>query len=121
MTTHNNILVIDKKDVSKNGDEIIMHQLKKNSLALVMVQASWCGYCKQAKPHFKKAADMFEGKVQFATIPEDGPNERKELINMLDVRGYPTYYVCRNGVCEKSDENLRTVEGITSFLNKNGF
>lgn len=67
--------------------------LKKKRHALVMFYAPWCGHCKNLKPHYQNAAQVFEDEPQITLAAVDC-TEHNEVCKFAEVSGYPTikYY-----------------------------
>jgi len=89
--THNNF----KKEVLESDD-----------LWMVDFYAPWCDYCKKLFPHWKKAAETFEGQARFGMV--DATRE-EGLANQFNIEGFPTIKVFPKG--EKSLKNMQDYQG----------
>ncbi|KAK3931157.1 Protein disulfide-isomerase A5 [Frankliniella fusca] len=90
--------------------------LKKKRHALVMYYAPWCGHCKNLKPHYQDAAQVFEDEPQVTFAALDC-TEHGEVCKFAGVSGYPTlkyYHYYNKG---QSDYNGgRTKEDLVKFM-----
>jgi thiol-disulfide isomerase/thioredoxin len=99
------IAFLQLTDFDDNGN-VINQEIPKNKPIVIMLQASWCGHCKNAKPSFQNFANNNVDTVFCATVAADGtqPGE-KELaqkfaggIKGISVYGFPTYIgIKKNG------------------------
>jgi thiol-disulfide isomerase/thioredoxin len=80
---------------------------------LLMVQGGFCGHCTTAKPAFQKLHDKTQGKFFVATVAsEDEPN----LVKLLGVQGFPTYFVIRHGKIAEESKAGRELGGMEAML-----
>ena len=110
------------KDFDNNGN-LITPELQ-DKIVIIMIKASFCGYCKMAMPAFQETANKNKKvTVFFASIHGDGKEEgEKELnsrIKKIDpsFRGFPAYCAYKNGKYIKSHDGGRTVNDLEKFLN----
>jgi thiol-disulfide isomerase/thioredoxin len=84
---------LESKDVDDNL-QISHDGAKINQNGIVMVQADWCGHCKNAKPDLKKLYEANKGKYFVGTVFEAND---KDLVKRLKVGGFPAYFGVKNG------------------------
>ncbi len=85
----------------------------------VMYGASWCGYCKQAKPEFEKlgATKTIDGKVvEMSYVDAD---EKKEALKGKNISGYPTFHLYdpQGSLVKEYGDPSRTQADFDKFLN----
>jgi thiol-disulfide isomerase/thioredoxin len=91
------VAYLEDSDFDQQGN--LLHK----GLAVVMIQASFCGYCNMAKPAFQEFANKTKGKVFCATIHGDSnkPSVKALMARIKtikpDFRGYPDYILYMNG------------------------
>lgn len=106
-----------------NFDEIAFDSGKT---VIAAFTASWCGHCKNLKPEYAKAAEIFrnDDNVVLAEVDTTGENT-EDLKTRFNVRGYPTLLVfpAVEGLAE-SDEEPETYNGgrkvadIVAYVNE---
>lgn len=123
ITFNKKIGYLENKDFDNNGqlkDEIL---LSKKIPIVVMIQASWCHFCKISKPAFQDYANRTNSNQVFcATIHVDGDRqsekdlgERIETI-IPDFKGFPHYALYMNGKLQENKEiKGRSVEDLGEF------
>lgn len=99
--------------VGKNFNEIVMDDTKD---VILMIQAEWCGHCKNFKPHFQKAAETLSKineNIVFGMM--DGTSNEAEG---LEIKGFPTvnFYPAKNKKKPVKFEKDRDYEGLLKFL-----
>lgn len=60
---------------------------------MVLFSAPWCGYCKQAAPHWSRAAETLSPLIPFYNVDCD-EDVNKGFCASEGVKGYPTIKVC---------------------------
>lgn len=93
------------KKISGNDD--LQNTLDKNNAVVVKCSATWCGHCKKMKPEFEKAAEQQKNKVVFAEVDE-GDKNNSEILEMYEVKGYPTTLFFKDGMLMKTEEGALT-------------
>lgn len=64
---------------------------KEKRPSLVMFYAPWCGYCKQMKPDYSKAATELKPDYVIAAIDVNKP-ENGIVRRQYNISGFPTIY-----------------------------
>ena len=85
----------------------------------VVVYADWCGHCKRFMPEYKNLMtnyDKINGVKLYALNSEEPQN--KELIQKMDVRGFPTIRFYPQGLTEKFQDydGDRSAKAIMTYL-----
>jgi len=73
-----------------------------------------CGHCKKMMPEWDKFQNSYTGNIEVKKVEKD---EDKELINKLNIRGFPAIYVLdadNNKIGEYSGE--RKADAFKAFL-----
>lgn len=116
-----NVMFLQSQDFDQQGNLIPT----ADKPVVVMILASWCGHCKNAKPVFQELADSENGKsVYTAVIYSDGPTpQEKELSKKLGklvpgFRGFPTIVKFRNGKYEETFDGSRNLTAFKNFARK---
>ena len=116
----NNVGYLEDVDFDRNGN-LINSDIPKDKPVVVMIFASWCGYCRQTKPAFQEFANKMKGKVFCAAIQSDGerPSE-KRLSDKLktikpDFRGFPDFILFKNGKQINKELKGRSVQDFIEF------
>lgn len=107
-------------DFDDNGDLTIN---RKNDICIIMIQASFCGYCKMALPTYQQLADANKNpNVFYATIHGDGKEkgeaELNQRIKKIDktFRGYPSFVAYKNGKYVKTYNGDRSMDSLKKFV-----
>ena len=114
------IAYLENEDFDENG-HLVNPNIPNNIPVVIMMQASWCGYCQKAKPAFQQFANQNQGKVFCATIQADGtrPSEKalgKRIPSIKKgFRGFPEYAVFKAGSLVDKQITGRGVEHLESF------
>jgi len=122
ITFNKKIGYLENKDFDNNGQLSNEILLGKKIPIVVMVQASWCYFCKISKPAFQDYANRTNSNQVFcATIHVDGDTqtekdlgERIETI-IPDFKGFPHYALYMNGVLVDKEIKGRSVEDLGEF------
>ena len=115
---------MENHDFDKKGN-LINKSIPNNIFVVIMIQASWCHFCKQAKPHFQKFAKKHKNKVFCATIESNGEREsEKKLGNRVndfvpDFKGFPHYILYKDGKMVNKKIKGRSVEHLENFVGIN--
>lgn len=122
ITFNQRIGYLENSDFDNNGKLLNPILLRKKIPIVVMVQASWCGYCKQSKPAFQEYANKTNTNQVFcATIHADGERQSEkdlgERINTIitDFKGFPHYALYMNGLLVNKEIKGRSIEDLGEF------
>lgn len=111
---------LEDSDFDSQGN-LINPEALKYPIVVVMVQSSWCGHCKMAKPSYQEFANK-HGKILIATIQADGdrPSEKAlgQRISKIipGFRGFPEYVLFKNGKFVNSNIKGRGVSDLEAFV-----
>jgi len=114
------VAYLEDSDFTKDG-KLSNKDIPSDLPVVVMMQSSWCGHCKKAKPAFQEFANKMQGKVFCATIQADGDRQsEKDLGNRLktiksDFIGFPTYVLIKDGIVSDKKINGREVTDLIEF------
>ena len=117
-----NVLHLEASDFS--GKTLTVNGQKLPGITVVFTYASYCGHCLNAMPEIIKLAKKYnkshvnDKSVTVACVQGDG-NDRKPLTilgSIVDIPGYPTFLVFKNGEFVATYNGARTLEGIESHL-----
>ena len=99
---------LSPKDFTSDG------KIKNGKQGLIFFSQDWCGYCKAAKPEFKKFAKM-SGQTGYLADGE----KNKEVFEKLGIQGIPDIRrMDDNGnIGDKHDGANRTAENFKKFAN----
>lgn len=93
-----------------------------NEAELLFFYATWCPYCKSAKPEWDKIKNEYENKtingykVIFIDVDCSTPNnETNKLMDNYQVEGFPTIKLNKNGTQINYDAKV-TTNHLTEFL-----
>ena len=121
---NDNVHYMQDFDFNKKG-KLTNKQIPKDMLVLIMIQASWCKFCKDAKPAFQDFANIMSDKVFCATIQINGHlypeteiplGERFKKLKIFN--GVPEYVLYKNGRhIATLNSNNRDVNELTKFCN----
>lgn len=113
----------------ENGDfniptkKLVNPKIPKNIPVVIMIQASWCPHCTNAKGAYQEFALKNKGKVFCATIEADGERESekelgKNISNLIsDFQGFPHYVMYFNGKKYEKSITGRSVKHLEEFAN----
>jgi thiol-disulfide isomerase/thioredoxin len=114
-----NVMYLEDEDFDANGKLLKPH----DKPVVVMIMASWCGYCKKMKPEFQKFADMVNNKDCYcAVIQSDGATDGEKALGkragsfIPGFRGFPTIVKFKDGKYVGTMDGERTVEGLKKFV-----
>lgn len=82
---------------SANWDQAM--DISKRKAVIIKVGATWCGPCQQLDPVIKGYANDDKGKWTLGLVDGD---QSPDIVKKLNVDGYPTMVVFRNGQESKS-------------------
>lgn len=117
--------MFDKKFVHSlgSGDFNKSCNIKKDGLksgfTTVMVYATWCGHCMNAKPIYNALAKSTCCQTHCSAIDSD---ENKELLekfndNGISVEGFPTFLQFKDGVFYRSyDDSYTDKTALRNFI-----
>ena len=116
---NSNIKYLDNSDFV---DNILKHDTHGKPL-IIMIMATWCGYCKKMAPVFQEFADMVNGRSAYtAVIVSDGKTEEEQQLSgkidsiVPDFQGFPTIVKFVDGKYVATYQGERTVGGLMKFL-----
>lgn len=102
--------------VASAGDSVIDYsalsvddfkkELDSQDLILVKFYAPWCGHCKRLAPEYEEAATRLAGDdpaVPLAKVDCTNESGGKDICGSVDVQGYPTVKIFRNGQASEYD------------------
>lgn len=103
--------------VGKTFDDIVMDAKKD---VLIEFYAPWCGHCKKMEPDYVALGKKYKGEknlviAKMDATANDVPNDNYK------VEGFPTIYLAPSDSKQspvKFEGGDRTVEGLSSFLEK---
>lgn len=85
--------------------------------ALLYVNATWCGYCKETRPTIEKVAGVLGSIVPVYNVDSEAD---ADVAKALGVKSYPTIlYVTEGGAVVPFKGSSRTLDTITSFVCNN--
>jgi thiol-disulfide isomerase/thioredoxin len=121
---HKTVIHLRRKDFDCDGNLLAWHG---NKTIIVMIYASWCGFCKVAFPEYVKAASMNSNRnLIFAAIKADGEVEgERECENLFEkiipgFEGFPDYGVIlpTSKKSVRFDAKSRTFKDVLDSANK---
>jgi thiol-disulfide isomerase/thioredoxin len=122
ITFNKKIGYLENDDFDNNGQLFNKILRAKKIPIVIMVQASWCHFCKISKPAFQDYADKTNSNEVFcATIHADGDRQSEkdlgERIKTIipEFKGFPHYALYMNGVLVDKEIKGRTVEDLGEF------
>lgn len=89
--------------------------LKTKKHALVMFYAPWCGHCKNAKPHYTKAAEQFKDDIKVSYVAVDCTKE-KLACEQYGVKGFPSIKYFNFGKNPQDYEGGREEKDFIKFM-----
>ena len=112
---------MENHDFDKKGN-LINKSVPKEIIVVIMIQATWCHFCKIAKPDFQKFATKHKNKVFCATIESNGEREsEKKLGNRVSsfvtgFKGFPHYILYKDGKLVDKKIKGRSVKHLENFV-----
>lgn len=105
----------EESDVVFLSDETFKTFLKKKKHCLVLFYAPWCFHCKNAKPEYIKAAEVFrdDPKVEFAAVD---CTKHSGICSAYEVRGYPSIKYFSYLKTHKDYQGERKEEDFIKFM-----
>lgn len=105
----------EENDVVFLTDETFKSFLKKKKHCLVLFYAPWCFHCKNAKPEFIKAAEVYseDPKVEFAAVD---CTKQSGICSAYEVRGYPSIKYFNYLKTHKDYRGERKAEDFIRFM-----
>lgn len=114
--------IIFLEDADFDGTILTHNNKPLKNLVIVMVQGSYCHFCKESKPAFIEAKMRSKGNCIFATLQVDGGETEKRLSKKLDrivgkkIQGIPAYLVFKNGRFVELYEGGRDANSICNYI-----
>ncbi|KAK6181656.1 hypothetical protein SNE40_009469 [Patella caerulea] len=105
----------EESDVVHLTDENFQESLDKQSSALVMFYAPWCGHCKQMKPGYTEAAALLKAENIPGILAAVDATKSRKSAEEHKIKGFPTVKYFVNGKFEY-DFNERTKDKIIEFM-----
>lgn len=114
---------LTNSDFDDNGNLILKGKSQNNQICIIMIQASFCGYCKMALPTYQQLADSNTNpNIFYATIHGDGKEKGEAELNarikVIDktFRGYPSFIAYKDGKYVKSYSGDRSLDSLKKFV-----
>lgn len=109
------------EDQDFDSQSNLVASIPKNVPTVIMIQASWCPHCTNAKPAFQEFANKYKGKVFCATIQADGERASEKMLGKRlnkikpEFRGFPDYVLYIDG--KRVDKNIkgRSIQNLIEF------
>jgi protein disulfide isomerase family A protein 3 len=89
----------------------------KNGTYLVLLYTETCGYCKQLKPEWDKAAEKADGKMIAVNCTQQTP-EVKALLTKTNTTSFPRMMLFKNGELSEDYEGPRKEEDLLLYLHE---
>jgi len=87
-----------------------------NVIEVINVYANWCGWSKKLLPEWNKVEKHFRGNNNIS-IRKVEENEDPELIQKLQIQGFPSIFKLENGeISEFPHDERRTAENIIRWI-----
>jgi thiol-disulfide isomerase/thioredoxin len=116
------VIYLESKDFTASGN--LKHF--KDKTCVIMVQATDCGHCTSAKPHFQNfAKENAQDKslkclTVEVTMSKKSPEDDKwiELITKIkpSFQGFPDYFLFKNGKFIEKELEGRNEEALKKFV-----
>lgn len=94
-----------------------INESEEKNIEIINVYANWCGWSKRLLPEWDKVEKHFMGNnnVSLRKVEE---NEDPELIQKLQIQGYPSIFKLENGkISEYPHNEKRTASNIIKWIN----
>jgi len=114
------VAYLEDQDFDSSGN--LITSIPGNLPVVVMIQASWCPHCTNAKPAFQEFANKYNGKVFCATIQSDGERESEQKLGKRvqvikpSFRGFPDYVLFVNGKRVEKEIQGRSAADLETFI-----
>nr|QBK87230.1 MAG: thioredoxin [Marseillevirus LCMAC201] len=94
--------------------------LKNKRCAFILFFADWCGHCRDLKPEYIKFADtaLFMRVHAIDTESESSLMKRFDDKSPIQIEGFPTIYIYRDGKPYKEYKGPRTWQGMLAEAKK---
>jgi thioredoxin-like negative regulator of GroEL len=108
------IFYLENSDFSQDGKLLI----NSDKMVVILLQADFCGYCKQFKPEFDKVVSALGKKVNFATIKIDDDKELGKRIGQFipEFKGVPTVVLFQAGKYMETYNGDRKADALIEYL-----
>lgn len=96
---------------------------RAGDIDITLFYVNWCGYCKEAKPHFQEFMNMNNNSVvnnkniKIKMIDCESSKENQQIAKNVGVDGYPTITAQFGDRLEKY-EGPRTLDAFNNWLSK---
>jgi thiol-disulfide isomerase/thioredoxin len=91
----------------------------QNKKVLVMLYTDSCGYCKQLKPEWDKAAEKADDKMVAVNCSDSENEDVRALLKKTNTTSFPRMFVLENGSIVKDYDGPRKEEDILQFVHSN--
>ena len=116
------IIFLENEDIQNGILKPYVTQDNTKCVVLVLM-ASWCGYCKQFLPSYERLAMMQQDKFMVCALKADGNDSEKQAFkdNMKywdsDFKGFPSIYCFgKDGKIIKSYNGNRDEKSLFAFM-----
>ena len=93
-----------------------INEAEENVVEVINVYANWCGWSKRLLPEWDKVEKHFRGNNNIS-IRKIEENEDPELIQKLQIQGFPSIFKLQNSeISEFPHNEKRTAENIIRWI-----
>ncbi len=86
---------------------------KSDTPIVVDFYATWCGPCNAMKPNLERAAQTYEGRIDFYCVDVD---KNQEWSNYLGISSIPTLVIYKNGKIYTVETGYREYADLVTLL-----
>lgn len=110
--------VLPKYNTNKSDDlTCTINESEENQVEVINIYADWCGWSKKLLPEWSKVEDYYknDNNISIRKVEE---KEDPELIQKLQIAGFPSIFKVRNGeISEFPHSEKRTANNIIKWIN----